>query len=475
MRLDLTSVSALLLATSSLMAQVPVHQSVVHNTVGSTSSMVNGVAVSATGDMVITGWRTDALDFGGTAHAQGPGAIFLAKFDAQGNELWSKVSGSADVQGNHKGMSVAVDGDGNVYNAGWLFGVEAASFDGTTLPVGSYGYVAKYSGSGTLLWVKDFAGGVNAIAVDASGNPFINLGDATIEKLDPANGNSVASAAGTGDLQNVGYHNIVVDATNNVIAQWGNKISKYDNALNPIWSAPLVKPTLAESFRVSVDADGDVWATFYALFGTVTLGGTDYTTFPNGYIYRLAGSTGEVISCETPGAYKIKKAFHEDNGDIYACGDFAFNTPGMVKYDASMIAQWSVTSFDAKDIIRVGEACFVSGGHHSADVTLDGTVYARPNGSPQENAIAAYLCTGDVGVEETEKYPSIEVWPNPADDRVSISAESRGFVRVFDATGSLVWTSRVSGSTSLNVEMWAPGVYTVRHADGGTARLVVTH
>lgn len=476
MRLNSHGLSIVLIcAAYAVHAQVPTHQAVIDNQVGTTASVVNGVAVDGDGNMLITGWRTDALDFGGTAHAQGLGAIFVAKFDAQGNELWSKVSGSADQSGNHKGMSVAVDASGNVYNAGWLFGIEAATFDGTTLPAGAFGFVAKYSASGTLLWVKDFTGGVNAIAVDGNGIPFINLGDATIEKLDPATGATTASATGGGDLMNVVYHNIAVDAANNVIAQWGSKITKYDNALNQIWSTPLVKPTLAESFRVSIDAGGDVWATFYAIFGTVTLGGTDYTTFPNGYIYGLSGTTGEVLSCASPGAYKVKKAFHESSGDIYASGDFAFNTPGMVKYDASLVAQWSLTSFDAKDIIRVGEACFVAGGQHSADITLDGTVYARPNTSGQENAIAAYLCAGDVGTPELSPAAPFQVWPNPADDRVFITTDARETVRVFDATGMCVGVSVINGAKGLDVSAWSPGLYTLRTTGGGSARLVVTH
>lgn len=181
-----TLTGALLFIASSARAQPPTHQAVVHNMVGISTSSVNAVTTDADGNLIITGWRSDSLDFGGTAYPQGTnGAIFLAKFSPQGNELWSKVAGSADQQGNHKGMSVAPDGSGNIYCAGWLFGAQAATFDGTTLPQDSFGFVAKYSASGTLAWVKDFNGGVNAIAVDGNGTPFINLGDATIEKLDP--------------------------------------------------------------------------------------------------------------------------------------------------------------------------------------------------------------------------------------------------------------------------------------------------
>ncbi|MBL8000859.1 MAG: hypothetical protein JNL05_02750 [Flavobacteriales bacterium] len=473
-----SSVIALLalVAPWSMQAQTPTHQSVVNNSIGSTSSVVNGVTADANGNMIITGWRTDALDLGGTAYAQGPGAIFLAKFNAQGNELWTKVSGSAEMFGNHKGMSVATDGAGNIYNAGWIFGQEQATFDGTTLPLGTFGFVAKYTQVGTLLWVKAFPGGVNAIAVDGNGNPFINLGDATIEKLDPANGNSVASAAGSGDLQNVLYHNIEIDASNNVIAQWGNKITKYDNALNQLWSTPLVKPNLAESFRISVDDSGDVWATFYALFGTVTLGGTDYTTFPNGYIYRLDGTSGAVSNCASPGAYKIKKVFHTGGGELNAFGDFAFNDPYMVKYDVNLTALQSVLSFDTKDVVSIGPDCFVLGGAHDADITLDGTTYTRPNGSGQENAIAGYLCAGTVGMEESAAAATLfALAPNPAADRVSITTASQTkWVELTDLRGSTLLRLPVrAGRCDIDLSRLANGVYLVRDDAGHAQRLVI--
>ena len=468
---------ALALNSPSSQAQTPTNQSVVHNTRGTTTSVVNGVAADADGNMIITGWRTDTLDFGGTVHPQGTGAIFLAKFDAQGNELWSKVSGSADQNGNHKGMSVAVDGNGNIYNAGWVFAVEIATFDGTTLPLGSAGYVAKYSSSGTLLWVKDFAGGVNAIAVDGNGNPFINYGDATIQKLDPANGSSVASATGGGDLQNVGYHNIAIDANNNVFAQWGNKITKHNNDLVEQWNTPLVKPTFCESFRISLDGAGNVWATFYALFGTVTLGGTDYSTFPNGYIYSLDGNTGSVLSCASPGAYKIKKVIGGDAGSLYAFGDFAFNDPYLVKYDASLTALSSVLTFDTKDVMSIGPDCFVLGGAHDATITLDGTTYGRPNGSPQENAMAGYLCTGTVGFEEPANDGGLILFPNPTTDRITLSGRVRGGTwHVIGTDGAIVLSVAVTPSNgSVDVSGLANGIYLLRDREGRSLRFVVAH
>ena len=456
-------------------AQTPVHQGIVHNAAGSSSSVVNGVAADAQGNLIITGWRSDALDLGGMAHAQGPGAIFLAKFDALGNELWSKVSGSADLLGSSKGFGVAVDADGNIYNCGSINSLETSIFDGVSIPPGNLGFVAKYDPAGTLLWVEEFGGWVNAIAVDGNGNPFINASDGSLLKLNPANGQMIGIATGAGDLQNTLYHNIVIDGSNNVLSQWGNKIMKHDNGLNQLWSTPLAKPSLAESFRISVDDNGDVWATFYALFGTVTLGGTDYTNFPNGYIYKLSGADGSVLSCTSPGAYKVKKVFHVGGGELEVFGDFAFNQPALVKYDAALTSLWSVPTFDTKDAERIGTDCFVTGGQHSADIVLDGTTYARPNGSGQENAIAGYLCAGDVGMPEQQAATRLIPYPVPTADllRVDLPVNTRS-VRVMDASGAEVLTHRAAmGANVLDVRGLVPGAYLLLTGQGVSARFCV--
>ena len=469
--------AALLFLFTGLRGQTPTHQAVVHNLVGMSSSLVNSVTTDAEGNLIITGWRSDSLDFGGTNYPQGTsGAIFLAKFNPQGNELWNKVAGSADQQGNHKGMSVAADGSGNIYCAGWLFGVQAATFDGTTLPQGSFGFVAKYSASGTLAWVKDFSGGVNAIAVDGNGTPFINLGDATIEKLDPANGTSIASGTGGGDLQNVGNHNIVVDAGNNVIAQWGNKITKYNNDLVEQWSTPLVKPFgSAESFRITVDGAGNTWATFYALFGTVTLGGTDYTAFPAGYVYSLSAVDGAVLNATPMGAFKIKKVYNTAMNEWLLIGDGAFNTPYVVKYDATVTAIWSVPTFGVVDMELIGPDCFVLGGGHDGSVTLDGVTYDRPNNSASDNAMASYLCAGAVGVEERPYAAEFAVYPNPTNGQLAVEGSDRGILFVYDALGAQVMT--IAGSTArrtADVSGLEDGMYVVRDASGRMTRFNVT-
>lgn len=199
--------------------------------------------------------------------------------------------------------------------------------------------MAKYSAGGTLLWVEDFAGNVNAIAVDGNGVPFINLGDATIEKLDPATGNSFGQCHGW-------RRSAERALPQHRGTQWlrvrpmGQQDHQVHHGPGPRVEHGAHQTLRRRIPRISVDGAGNVWATFYAVFGTVSLGGTDCTSF-RGYIYNLSGGNGDVLACTSPGAFKFKKVFNTGSGDWLVQGDFAFNQPNVVKYDGTQTAVWS--------------------------------------------------------------------------------------------------------------------------------------
>jgi hypothetical protein len=472
MRITTSSVLCLFLITG-IQAQTPTHQHVINNLVGSASSVVRSIDTDSQGNLVICGTRMDALDFGTTEYAAGASPLFLAKFSPQGTELWSRVAGSTTSIIGQGANAVAVDGDDNIYFTGQLFPSETSTFEGVTLAAGAAGFVAKYNSAGSVLWVKDFPATIQAIAIDASGSPIVTRYENAILKLDPANGNTLVETPASGNLMNPQFHNIVVDGDNNIIAQWGNKITKYNNDLVEIWSTPITF-SLAETYRVSVDGEGNVWATFYALFGTVTLGGTDYTTFPNGYIYNLDGTTGEVLGCNVYSASKPKEVIHDVAGNFYVNGDLSFNAAHIVKLDASFAVLWSAPTFDVQEMDLVAEDCLVLGGRHAADITLEGTTYTRPNASGQDNAMAGFLCAGGVGMDESGNAMEFTVFPNPAVDHVTFPGAAKGALTIYSASGQLVRTGRIAGpNTTIPTTDLVEGLYLVRDAVGRSARLVV--
>ena len=105
---------------------------------------------------------------GGTA--AGNGDAFLVKFDAGGNQIWSRQLGSA---AEDDGKGVTVDGSGNIYVGGETYG----TLPGSARSGGVDVFVAKYDPAGNRLWVKqwgtasseDFGG----IAIDTAGDILV--------------------------------------------------------------------------------------------------------------------------------------------------------------------------------------------------------------------------------------------------------------------------------------------------------------
>jgi uncharacterized protein (AIM24 family) len=136
----------------------------------------NSVAVDGSGNAVITGNFVGTVDFGGGALSSSGGQdLFVAKFSGAGGHLWSKrFGGTSDFD---SGNGVAVDATGNVLITGYFCGAVDFG-GGARSSAGAWDlFVAKYSPSGTHLWSKQVGGTNidegNAIAVDGVGNSVI--------------------------------------------------------------------------------------------------------------------------------------------------------------------------------------------------------------------------------------------------------------------------------------------------------------
>ena len=110
------------------------------------------VSVDSLGNVYITGnFCSSTIDFGGGALTNAGGScvgypcpdIFLAKFDSNGNHIWSKSFGVGEWD---KSNSVSVDSLGNVYGIGYFYG---SSIDFGGCPLSSAGrqdiYLIKYA------------------------------------------------------------------------------------------------------------------------------------------------------------------------------------------------------------------------------------------------------------------------------------------------------------------------------------------
>jgi hypothetical protein len=123
----------------------------------SNDQRAGGIACDAmTGAVVLASSSRGTVDFGGGPLASAGGFdIMVAKFDASGNHQWSKRFGDSSDQFIH---GLAVDSSGNTVVAGSLEGsVNFGDPAGSLTSAGSEDvFVAKLSPSGSAIWSKRF-------------------------------------------------------------------------------------------------------------------------------------------------------------------------------------------------------------------------------------------------------------------------------------------------------------------------------
>lgn len=129
------------------------------------------VRSDAAGNVVVAGNFNGTINLGG-ADLTGTFDVFLAKFDKDGNHLWSKRFGDGEVQGVG---ALGVDASGGIFIGGGFDGT--ADFGGGALTSAGYdGYLAKFDATGAHVWSKSFG---DAAYQNVAGLAFIG-GDVTI-------------------------------------------------------------------------------------------------------------------------------------------------------------------------------------------------------------------------------------------------------------------------------------------------------
>lgn len=147
---------------------------------GPGSDYSNSVAVDDSGRVTITGWFNGNIDLGGGPIASAGGSdVFIAKFDGDGNHLWSEGYGDLNEQA---GTDIAVDNAGNLVFAGGFLG--AVDFGGGPLVnTGDWDtYLGTLDPDGSHTWSQSFGNTVivgipdveisNPQAIHAYPNPF---------------------------------------------------------------------------------------------------------------------------------------------------------------------------------------------------------------------------------------------------------------------------------------------------------------
>jgi beta-propeller repeat-containing protein len=240
----------------------------------SAGDSANGVAADRDGNIFIAGET-------GGANA-GESDAFVAKYDANGNRPWIQQLGS-DARDSANGVSVDVQGD--IYIAGLTFG----SMDGTNAGKYD-AFIAKYDADGNHLWTKQLGGSLGdyaaSVSTDPDGNAYI-AGD-TFDSLDGVNagvadaylakydsdgnrlwirqlGSSAGEVARSISSDNSGHVYIAgqtdggLDGTNT--GESDAFLAKYDTDGNRLWIKQLGSPSVDYATGISAHSNGGVYIT----------------------------------------------------------------------------------------------------------------------------------------------------------------------------------------------------------------------
>ena len=320
--------TSLLVVSASFASAVPAHMW--SKRVG-TSNPDGGFAVATDGsnNVIFTGLLGGCFDFGGGFRCGTTGTdMFLVKYSANGDHLWSKAFSAQP-------RAIGVDATGNIYVAGVAFA--DVDFGGGVLPRNGVGmFLVKFDANGNHQWSKRFSNlgnsiDVQSMDVQSSGNLVIA-------------GNFHGSFDFGGGVLTADHHMFVV---------------KYDANGNHVWSIHHGATSIIDPVDIALDASGNVVVTGKYSY-TANFGGSDFTTSTQDWEDIF------LAKYDANGNHQWSKSFGADfrdignsvdfdaAGNVYFTGDYTgmMNLGGddlvstgydifLAKYDAAGVHQWS--------------------------------------------------------------------------------------------------------------------------------------
>ncbi len=219
---------------------------------GIANDYINNLALSNTGEVLITGKFLSTADFDPSvatatiAAGSSNSDAFLARYDQNGNYIWA-INFNGVFSGLTEAWGCCFDASTNAFTTGDLIGT--ADFD----PSASTKYMSdilgnlflgKYDVNGNYLWantVQETFGGVDAVLsvkTDVSGNSYATGYFMGLPDMDPS--------PATYTLASTGY-------TNDIF------ISKYDNSGNLVWAKSIGGYDNDRANAITTDAAGNVY------------------------------------------------------------------------------------------------------------------------------------------------------------------------------------------------------------------------
>ena len=387
----------------------------------------NSMVVDATGNIYISGYISDTVDFDPSVNQLLLGSdmapdAFLAKYDPSGNLIWAKhIEGSTMPVFSE---DIAVDGQGDVYLTGYFGGTVDFDPGTATSNLTASGpfdvYLVKIDASGNFQWAHNF-GGPSAdfgygLATDASDHVIITgyyLGSAD---FDPS--------ANTATLNSVGNSP-------------DTYLAKYTSSGALVWANSLGGSVQDQGNAIATDAQDNIYVTgffgssadFDPSAGTANLtsaGAADIFLAkyaPNGnYVWAIgAGGTDDD---------KSQDITLDDNGNIYMAGSFK----ATAQFDPAGSASALVSSGD-KDLFL---AKYRSGGSLAWALSAGSSTTDIANAVAIDsvgNVLLSGSFAGAVGFD-----------PSNLSNTLTSLGSSDIFMACYDSLGYYSWAYSIGGT-----------------------------
>lgn len=281
--------------------------------------------------------------------SQGNYDIFLAKFDANGNNIWAKRAGGNYIGNsltNDGGFAITADNFGNIFVTGSIVG--SSNFDSLVFNASQNDmFLAKYDSNGNVIWVRQASNGSDmegrCIAIDQQNNilvggsfvPNANFDgydlagwgnyDAFIARYD-VNGNFINAMHAGGSLWNEFVYDIAIDDFGNTFAVGSYSQGAYfgnDSLLNfGLYDSFIAKVNLSTGFNEKYLVNSTIKVYPNPNNGFISFEVIDYSEIKQIEICNLSGSNllsikeinASTINIEElqPGLYVLKMITNND-------------------------------------------------------------------------------------------------------------------------------------------------------------------
>jgi hypothetical protein len=280
-----------------------------------TSEAPHGISTDANNNIYVTGYFGSSTltgpqnaSFnplgGGTISTEGNEDIFLAKYDSNGNHLWSFGLGNIGQETQERAWDISTDNQGNSYIVGGFHGTMNFNPLGSTmnysLPDATAGlFIAKYNTNGIAQWVA---------ILDVKGNSVFNETYATCD-LD-----SVGNLYVAGNFRGTNVNFNPLGTITNLSSGGQNDIfiTKYNVTNgNLVWAKRIGSPAqdLVSPGALRCDNNGNPYF-------TGRLSGTNSVNFdPNGGVSNIINSSLYITSYDSNGNLRFVKGMNSGIGD----------------------------------------------------------------------------------------------------------------------------------------------------------------